>query len=354
MMTENERAHRAAGFLVLMTSRPDAPGLARTAMAMTLATLLVACGCATEQKKPPPEPPRKSSALVAASRPLCMIETAASVDKAPRDRTFPAQNWFVLLLHAYRSTGEIARPLIDCSGVPVKIDDDACGSRTPPRFIPTQLTSRDVVVTSLGDTQRLVWVITERLPDGMAQGPIAIAEIEPRGISARALGVLRAYSENVSLRLERVSGATLLVADGQYCPDSRTPETCERAIRMVPLVGNRFIQTPLVDSKGGCLGSTFLPVRAKGQTGKQTGRYAGTEYELETSVTFAANIITIREHLALSRSASNTRNAKDTLAESFVTRLQQERQVALHNGWLVTDGPSLLTRWLRQQDANRE
>ncbi|MES1207870.1 MAG: hypothetical protein ABUS79_18195, partial [Pseudomonadota bacterium] len=142
----------------------------------------------------------------------------------------------------------------------------------------------------------------------------------------------------------------MLVADGQRCDGPGAPESCDRAIRMVPLVADRFVQQPLVDERGACLGSSFLPVRARGRV----GRGHGTQYELETSVTFNANIVTIREHLALTR-APGGRSPKDQASESFVTRLQQERQVALRNGRLVTDGPSLLTRWLaQQQDVSRD
>jgi hypothetical protein len=325
------------------------PAAASAAMFYGIPTLLLlaASGCAQPKPVPPPaKPPKVVVAAPAPVRPICRIETAFGVDKPPRDRNYPAQNWFVLMLHAYRSTGEIARPLNDCSETPVKVDDDGCRSDPQVVLTPTALTTKDLVVTSLGEARRLVWVITERLSDGQAQGPVAIAEIEPRGIAVRALGVLRTYSDNVTLRLEQFGGATVLVADGQRCEEHESPETCERAIRVVPLVGNRFVSKPLVDALGNCMGSSLLLVRSKGRAGKTTH----AKYELETSVTFGANAILIREHLGLSR-GPGVRNTKDPSAsESFVTTLQLERQVVLRNGRLVTDGPSLLTRWLAQQE----
>jgi hypothetical protein len=190
-------------------------------------------------------------------------------------------------------------------------------------------------------------VITERLSDGEAQGPVAIASVEAHGLAVRALGVLRAYPDNVSLRLEKVGGATVLVADGQRCTGvSGTPEACERAIRIVPLAENRFLPGPLVDGKGACLGSSSFPVRAKGQAGGPRG----TPYDLEASVTFNPDAILIREHLAISR-APRARGAAEPGGESFVSRLQLERPVTVHGGRLVTDGPSLLARWLTQQGA---
>lgn len=304
--------------------------------------ILAAAGCGNHQSPPPVT--RPVAAPVAA--PLCHIETSFDATKPVRERTFPAQNWFVLMLHSYRSTGEIARPLNDCSGSPVKMDVDGCGNEPTPRWTPTALTPDDLVITSIGDTRRLVWVMTERLSDGQSQGPVAIATIEARGISVRALGMLRAYPENISLRLERVNDSTILVADGQHCTEGQAAESCERAIRLVPLVGDRFVTRGLSDALGACLGGTSFPLRAMGVRGKTHG----AKYKLEASMTFGPSGIVIREHLDLSR-APSPRASKDQAGESFVTSLQLERQVAVRDGRLVTDGRSLLTRWLADQRA---
>ena len=74
------------------------------------ATLVEALGgCASHPGPPPPRPPAAAPVV----RPICSIETAFDATKPPRERVFPAQNWFVLMLHSYRSVGEIARPLHD-------------------------------------------------------------------------------------------------------------------------------------------------------------------------------------------------------------------------------------------------
>jgi len=302
-----------------------------------------ACG---NPKPPPAAKPAVAAPRRPATRPLCAVETSAGSDKEPRDRTYPAQNWFVLMLHAYRSVGEIARPLNDCTGRPVKLDVDGCGAEPAPEPVPTALGPEDLIVTPLGDDRRLVWVVTEQLSDGQAQGPVAIASVEPRGIAVRALGILRAYRENVSLRLEQMGGGQVLVADGQRCATPGSTETCERAIRVVPLVGERFAPGPLVDEKGTCVGNTFFPVRTKGEA---TG-LRGATYELEAAANFSQGALVVREQLAISR-AAHARGAKDAAGESFIARLQLERTITARDGRLVTDGPSLLTRWLRQQQA---
>lgn len=309
-----------------------------------VALVAVATAGACAHPKPPPARPAAPP-----PPPLCAVETSASYDKPPHDRVYPPQNWFVLMLHAYRSDGEMARPLLDCTGRPVRVEADGCGGAPAPTMIPTELTPDDLVVTPLGDDRRLVWVITEHLSDGEGQGPVAIASIEPHGLAVRAMGVLRAYREDVSLRLETVSGQQVLVAEGERCASPGAAETCERAVRVVPLVGSWFLTSPLVDARGTCLGSTLFPVRTRGEAGK--GRSAG--YELEASVNFGQNAMLVREQLAISKGPRGraAKDDKDGAGEAYIARTQLERTFTVKNGRLVTDGPSLLERWLRQQAA---
>jgi hypothetical protein len=277
---------------------------------------------------------------------LCAVETSSSIDKPFKERTYPPQNWFVLLLHSYRSNSELARPLADCTGVPVKTIFEGCNGGPIPESFPTALGADDLVVTQIGEAQRLVWVITERLPDGQSQGPVALASVEPRGLAVRAIGVLRAFRQNVVLRLEHVNGTQVLVADGQRCEDPNAAETCDRAIRVLPLHTDHFISDPVIDGNDRCLGSSLIPVRTRGQMG---GR-RGTKYELEAAVTFGLDAILVRENLALSR-PPQPRGTHDPDDDSFVSRLQLERSLTVRNGRLVTDGPSLLTRWLAHRNT---
>src|SRR6201999_2180913 len=115
---------------------------------LALASTAAACS------HPKPPPPAKPTAKPAPTPPLCAVETSAGFDKPPKERVYPAQNWFVLMLHAYRSVGEIARPLNDCTGRPVKLGIDGCGGEPVPDLIPTELGSDDLVVSPLGDDRR--------------------------------------------------------------------------------------------------------------------------------------------------------------------------------------------------------
>jgi len=314
------------------------------ACAAALLGVALTTACSHPKPPPPATPAAKPAPRVP---PLCAVETSAGFDKPPRERVYPAQNWFVLMLHAYRSVGEIARPLNDCSGRPVKLAVDGCGGDPLPDLVPTQLGPDDLVVSPLGDDRRLVWVITEHLSDGQGQGPVAIASVEPHGLAVRALGVLRAYREHVSLRLETVSGEQVLVADGERCASPNAAETCERAVRVVPLVGQWFLSAPLVDAQGVCEGSTLFPVRTRGEA----GRAHGTTFELEAAVNFGQGAMQVREQLAISRGGhGRSAKDKDTGGEAYIARTQLERTITVKNGRLVTDGPSLLARWLKQQE----
>jgi hypothetical protein len=270
----------------------------------------------------------------------CTIATTAGADKPMRDRTFPPQYWFALLLQGYQMSGELTRPARGCAGGPVNLDADGCpGELLATRIAPgPTVAARDVIVVNLGEARRLVWAITDRLSDGQAEGPVAIAEIEPQGIAVRSNGVLRAYPENASLRIARLGTGTVLVAEGEVCAK---PGSCERATRIVPLIGDRFVTKPLIDDKGACLGPAFFPVR---QEGVARG-HKRAKYEIQVSMTYGADSIAIREQLAL----SGADIAADPGASSFVTRVQAERQLTLRDGNLVATAPSVLARWLAQQ-----
>jgi hypothetical protein len=303
---------------------------------LLLATFLwvAAAGAGCGDRRPKPASP-------GAARP-CTIATTVGADKPVRDRLYPAEYWFALLLQGYQMSGEVTRPVKTCSGAPVALDIDGCASqeqptRSPP---PVIVSPRDVVVMNLGDARRLVWAITDRYSDGQAEGPVALVEIEPQGIAVRTSGVLRAYPENASLRLARLGTGTVLVADGEVCSK---PGSCERATRVVPMVGDHFVAKPLVDDKGACLGPAFFPLR---QGGVARGRKRA-KYEVQVSITYGPDSIAIREQLALTNTEAAA--AADPAAGSFVTRVQAERQLTLKDGDLVATAPSVLARWLAQQ-----
>ena len=305
-------------------------------LALCLVLGLGSAGCAPQPAPavgvaPPPGP--------APTRPLCRLETKLASDLAPRDRTYPPGYWLTLLVDGYRASGEIPRPACDCLGERIQPAWDGCPSDRDPDpdpLPPRALTPSDVVVTSLGPDRRLVWAMIDHLADGEAQGPVAIAELVPKGIVVQVLGVLRAYPQNVSVRLERVGPGSVLVADGEFCDAGQIGEECVRAVRLLPVVGNRFVSGPMVDNAGACLGRAFIPVRGAGTATR------GDRYRVETLVTVRADAVLLREQLAIEAEPQHPSSARD----SYVTRVQADRQVSLRGGQLVASGPSLLSRWM--------
>jgi hypothetical protein len=316
----------------------------RLPLALTFALMMSLGACASRVRDTTPVTPAAPPAAPRlAPGVLCSIDLPATgADRPARDRTFAAQTWFGLLLERFQPPGEVARPVRDCTGHMIELENDGCPDDiSPSHAIPQPLASRDLVITNLGDARRLVWVITDRLTDGQAEGPIAIVEIAPRAMNVRSLGVLRAYPENVSLRLDKLNGATVAVAEGERCSDPQDPKSCDRAMRILPLIGDRFVAKPLVDDKGVCLGSASVAMRAAGTAGTK----GGAKYQVEASATFSPDAIAIREHLAISQARSTV----DPAEGEFVTRVQAERQVTFRGGNLVASGPSVLARWLASQ-----
>jgi hypothetical protein len=281
---------------------------------------------------------------------VCTLETSIGDTVAPTARSLPPQFWFTLLLRGYRASGTIARPAKDCSGFPVEWKAaESCSAGGIARLLePQPLSAADLVVTAAGGGNRLVWAMTDRLSNGEAQGPVAIAEFQSWGVAVRKLGVLRGYRTRPRLRLERLEGGTLLVAEGETCEDETDAKTCSAGVRIVPLGIDRFTPKDLTDESGQCLGSAFFPLRSKGVVGAGAQQ---KKFQGEVSLTFHPKGIAVHEQLAIEEPG------KDPDADgpgTFVRTAQADRQILLRQGRLVTTAPSLLDRWMKQQTERRE
>jgi hypothetical protein len=119
--------------------------------------------------------------------------------------------------------------------------------------------------------------------------------------------------------------------------DPKVPDACERGLRIVPQIGDRFVPKPVMAESGVCLERAVIEVRGAGGARKGHARYT-----TESVVTFGPEVATIREQLALSSGPSEGASAA---RDSFVRRVQADRQLRLRAGTLVATAPSLLTRW---------
>jgi hypothetical protein len=298
----------------------------------TVAALVVGCG---GKATTPGEPA------------LCRITTSLGSNKPLADRALPAPFWFSLLVRGYQSNGAIARPPRDCEGQEARWTADHCAADTEVKALePEPLNDRDLVVSHLGEARRLVWAQTQHYANGEAEGPVALAVFDARGVSVTTLGTLRAFGSRVQLRLEKLGDGQLLVAEGEACADESDARTCVRGIRLVPVGRRHFVALDIADADGRCAGRAFFPLRADGVLGEGARRKT---YRLQSSVNFAPDALTVQEQLAIGNPAAGSASAD--AAASAVARMTSERHIRFTGGRLVADAPSLLERWAQQEKA---
>jgi hypothetical protein len=277
---------------------------------------------------------------------VCEVSTHANSAVPVSQRNFPVQYWFALMMNGYRSSGELATPIKDCRGLPVEVRYDGCSPEPVGQADGSKpLTASDLVINTLGDARRLVWITTTRLPDGQAQGPVALAEVTSTGVAVRAMGVLRAYPDRARLRLLQLGGGTVLVAEGEHCPGRLDPASCDRGIRVMPLVGDRFENRPFSRADGKCLASSLIVEHTGGRSTK------GASYEFESAVSFLPDAISVQEQLSV-HTAQNKRERET--GEVFVTKIQAARRLVLRGDTLIASDVDLLDRWLAARAADEE
>ncbi len=287
-----------------------------------------------------------------AARVRCALDTRLDGTKPGAERQLPPHYWMTLLLPSYRpkgaSSGEIARPARDCEGQPLEWAADACPiGPAPERAERTEIPNGDLVITHLGGSARLIWAMIDRFANGEALGPVNVTDFDARGVTVRWRGTLRAYPVRPQLRLEKLGGGTVLVAEGETCEREDDPGSCRSGVRLVPLVNTRFVPRDLTDGAGGCLGSTFFPRR---QVGTFPPGPRGSRYELDVALTFGTDEVAIQEQLAIQPPSLPGEEA----AAAFVKRVQATRTVRLDGGRLVASKRGLLDRWIRQQTGKSE
>lgn len=195
--------------------------------------------------------------------PICLTEVAGEEAQEVSSQDVPPEVWFSVILRDFnRRKMTVKRPTMDCSGRSLVAEDEEmvlCLDGDDP---PVPLEGRgldaeeDFTITALEEEgQALVWVRTDHFEGGLSEGPVAIAEWTKRGIAVRAIGPLQAYTDRVRMHLEPMGSERVLVVESRICEDPKKPKTCGKQTRLVPVVGERFVQLPLLDNDGAtCLG----------------------------------------------------------------------------------------------------
>lgn len=203
------------------------------------------------------------AALVLACKPhgvnLCPnFEVAA--DEAEEVEKPGPEMWYSGMIPTM-NTGSMLPPaeLRDCREQRVVSPKNHCDDTTPPaqRLPDRKLTAEDIVLTRRAGNEFLLWTEAHHFDDGTALGPVAVARWTKRGVRISALGSLRAAARHARLRLEPLGDGLVLIAEGSAC---RGDDKCIPLTRIVPLVGEHFVDTAMRLAEGGCGGPATFPL----------------------------------------------------------------------------------------------
>lgn len=234
------------------------------------------------------------------SLPICRAEVEGSEATEVQTGQVPPEVWFSVLLRDYdRKSSNVARPVKDCSGgeIPVEmVAADRCPADQAGVPLPDRpLQPEDLFVTPTSDGRMLVWIRTTHYDNGEAVGPIAMAEWSKRGVAIRKIGALRAHADQAALRLEPMGAHQVLVVESRACSKD-APDDCTRIIKLVPLIGDRFVEQPLVLSDGTCLGPARFEMFKKHEV--QLDGMVRT-FELARSIDFTDGNVVLSEQVKI-------------------------------------------------------
>jgi hypothetical protein len=241
----------------------------------------------------------------------------------------------------------VTSPALDCTTAQVRweapafacFDNSLATTMLPPR----PLADADVVVSRIGEGFGITWVVTNRFASGDALGPVAIVEQKDDRLVVHALGALRAYPDKATLRLEKLGGLTVLVAEGQLCA-SADPATCVRSARVMPLRGDRFSAEPLFSEAGACASPAWFDLDRRESARLETGWLRRNT--LAASLVFGPEGLRVEEQLVV-----HDLDPKDKQARPRVFRKADgERTVRPVEAKLVTTGRSV---WSAVVSADR-
>lgn len=283
-----------------------------------------------------------------APTPLCTwVVKDHGVSKAPKT----PEDWFSLLLHGYdASTGAPPRPTLDCMGAPVfwmEPEADECSEPGPRAQLlphPSKLTAADLIMELVqGEKLRLVWVITRRLANGEALGPVGLVEkVDDRTYVVRALGALRAPPEKVTFELKRSGATDLLVVEGNSCADESS-DSCYRSTRVLPLRLTRFFPEPIMSQDGQCLGPAWFPHRRVEVFALSSGLHR--QVVLTSALKIEADALHIQERVVV----SDLDPRKRDLPPRPHSTSQRERTIRVERSGLIGSAQSLWAQTMKDQ-----
>jgi hypothetical protein len=343
-----------------MSQHPSAWGRVAgigAAAALGLASLAGACSSTNRTQ------PRQAPLPIPA---LCSIESPrVAAGSVP---TLRYEQWARLLLRDY-TPGFAAANARDCTNQPVEWREfrgncaeycdeptnqqrpEAERCRVPVSDVVPQrpISDDDVIVTRIGPTLRLVWVITDRYSNGEAVGPVALTEFSDNNrVVVRAIGTVRNYPKRARMRLDTVGERRVLVHEGEICENDDDRTTCRRAARLMLLRsvgtgGARFLPEPLRSNHGRCYG----PARFEFQRDANVTLDSGWRrtFQLATAIQVRAEGVQVHETVTVQ---DRDPSRPDDPPRPY-RRAGQDRAVYVVGNTFVSSDPSLWSRVLSQE-----
>jgi hypothetical protein len=285
--------------------------------------------------------------------PICLNEVAGDEAEESQQGQLPPEIWFQFLLRNYnRKTGLVAAPVKDCSGklveAPRPPEVSAClaagetGAPLPERA----LVPDDLIITEIEGGRQLVWVKARYFDDGDAIGPVAITQWTKRGIAVRSIGALRAHANRARMRLESMGAGQVLVVESDVClPDN--PKQCDRVMRLLPMVGERFEERPMVLDDGSCVGPAEFALHGNTEVSQPNGQRRSLE--LTRTVDFTDGNVVMNEAVVI----KDRDPAKPDEPAKVYRNASVQRPMALNKAGLVTK-PGVWDQLLAEHGSVRE
>ena len=277
---------------------------------------------------------------------LCFME-APMLDDGSGERAPRANEWVTLILGQNAAMDRTA-PAQNCTGQPIRWPSgEECGREDG---TPTSSTLQDasVIVRQVDPNTRLVWIQTHRYAGDTneALGPIAlvekssaIGEVRSAGWVVRSVGMLRGYTGDVTLRLRGTPQEGLLIAEGTACSED-DDSRCARSARILPMVGYRFMPTPVYTSENECVGPAQIYTTRYQEATLPSGW--SRLFHLTSSFQYAGGGLTVIESIT----ATDTSEAHPEVPPRRFRLVDAQRSISLEDGRLIAEGTPVWPRML--------
>ncbi len=296
--------------------------LVRITVLVAVPGLMYSCGAAKELLETPG---------------VCFAEIETSLtDKEVR--SFWPEDWFGLVLKDFDRYSKIPdkKPKI-CTGKKLywPRPRECRVHESRPVALPREAVSdKELFFSQVSEKDRLVWAISRRYEGGEALGTVALTRFTRKGVLVKAIGMLRAPGQNVTMEIKPTDDCEVLLVEGELCEDN-TEKACPRFVRALLKRGSRFKSVSLTNKLGDCQGPAYFPL-ARSAT-KTISSTVERSYVLTSRVTVSKKGIVVHEQLIVNDTDSTLPDAAPRLRR----KAEIDRLVRVVDGRLIPESQSL-------------